>query len=283
MGNFPPKMHSDRTHRVKRFSYSAGFICSPGPDTDPLLHTDCLGAFSTVFQRLFCSLRFSSRKTGSYSDTSSLTGLIRLQLSRSHAEDVWRSRSCVPVQIQPPGWRPQRGIARHWSDARMHVAAHRAVPLRFRVQREVPHHHSQPRLLLPVRQLHRQQPAGEEKAGVRFTSAITIILSGPIYRKQQSLFSVSWDPTMLTSIRSHIFFSEGTSAVLTTTIIFQSVWEDSLSMESSLCKPDRLLKPSVPAWTQPGTGTAPAIYRPPLFQVGYHNQFWKCHVCFFPL
>lgn len=43
-------------------------------------------------------------------------------------------------------------------------------------------------------------------------------------------------------------------------------------MESSLCKPDGLLEPSLPARTQPGPGAAAAIYRPPLFQVGNHKN-----------
>lgn len=47
-GEYPPKIHSDRTQRVRRFSYSAGFSCSPGPDTKPLLHADRLGAFSRL-------------------------------------------------------------------------------------------------------------------------------------------------------------------------------------------------------------------------------------------
>lgn len=76
--------------------------------------------------------------------------------------------------MQPPGWGPQRGVAHHRSAAGMRVAAHGAVPLCLRVQREVPHHHSQPRLLLPVRQLRWQQPAGEDGARVRFTPAVTI-------------------------------------------------------------------------------------------------------------
>lgn len=80
----------------------------------------------------------------------------------------------VLLQMQPPGWGPQGGVAHHRSAAGMHVAAHGAVPLCLRVQREVPHHHSQPRLLLPVWQLHWQQPAGEDGAGVRFTPAVTI-------------------------------------------------------------------------------------------------------------
>lgn len=76
--------------------------------------------------------------------------------------------------MQPPGRRPERGVAHHRSVAGMHVAAHGAVPLCLWVQREVPHHYSQPHLLLPVWQLHWQQPAGEDRAGVRFTPAVTI-------------------------------------------------------------------------------------------------------------
>lgn len=106
------------------------------------------------------------------------------------------------MQIQPPGWRPQRGITYHWSDAGMHVAAHGAVPMRFRVQREIPHHHSQPYLLMPVWQLHRQQPAGEEKARVRFTLMITICSSGPIDCKQYCYPHYN----KLKSIRSPLFF-----------------------------------------------------------------------------
>lgn len=43
-------------------------------------------------------------------------------------------------------------------------------------------------------------------------------------------------------------------------------------MESSLCSSDGLLEPSLPARTQPDPGAAPAIYRPPLFQVGNHKK-----------
>lgn len=71
--------------------------------------------------------------------------------------------------MQPPGRGPKGGVAGHRSAAGMRVAAHRAVPLCLRVQWETPHHHSQPRLLLPVRKLCWQQPAREGGAGVRFT------------------------------------------------------------------------------------------------------------------
>lgn len=43
-------------------------------------------------------------------------------------------------------------------------------------------------------------------------------------------------------------------------------------MESSLCSSDGLLEPSLPSRTQPDPGAAPAIYRPPLFQVGNHKK-----------
>lgn len=43
-------------------------------------------------------------------------------------------------------------------------------------------------------------------------------------------------------------------------------------MESSSCSSDGLLEPSLPTRTQPDPGAAPAIYRPPLFQVGNHKK-----------
>lgn len=159
----------------------------------------------------------------------------------------------------------------------MHLATHRAVPLRLWVQWEVPHHNSHPHLLVPIWQLHWQQPAGEEKAEVRFKSIWSMDLqSNQLFwfdlPQTSLLFSMSSNIKMLKLAKGP--FCESISAVLTNTVFFQSVWEDSFFMESSLCKSDRLLKPSVPAQTQPGTGSAPAIYRPPLFQVGQHSRNW---------
>lgn len=52
-------------------------------------------------------------------------------------------------------------------------------------------------------------------------------------------------------------------------------------MESPLCSSHRLHEPSVPARTQPDPGAAPALYRPPLFQVGHYRDF-KPLFCLFP-
>lgn len=90
--------------------------------------------------------------------------------------------------------------------------------------------------------------------------------SGLIYCKQHCCWDVE------TLLRSRFIFCDGISAVLTAALCFQSVWEDSLFMESSLCSSDRLLEPSLPTRTQPESGAAPAIYRPPLFQVGNHKK-----------
>lgn len=75
------------------------------------------------------------------------------------------------LQVQPLGWRSQRGVPHRGSVPGVCVAADGAVPLCLPVQREVPHRHPQPHLLLPIRQLHRQLPAGEDRAEVRVTSS----------------------------------------------------------------------------------------------------------------
>lgn len=154
--------------------------------------------------------------------------------------------------MQPPGGRSQRGIACHRSAAGMHVAAHGAVPLCLRVQREVPHHHSQPHLLLPVWQLHWQQPAGQDRAGVRFTPAVAV-----------TFFSFTTHRHVVTPTTDADLFCLSCPDCLV--ISPQTAREDSLFVELSLGKSDRLHQPSVPAWTQSDTGAPPAIYCPLLF------------------
>lgn len=153
--------------------------------------------------------------------------------------------------MQPPGRGPKGGVARHRSAAGMRVAAQRAVPLCLRVQREAPHHHSQPRLLLPVRQLCWQQPAREGGAAVRFTP-----LSDQRVVDQRGRSSLS--PSSHWSRWSR----------RPCDLCAQAAREDPLSVELHLGAPQRLHQPSVPAGAQPGAGAPPALHRPLLFQVG---------------
>lgn len=269
-GEFSPKLHSDRTQRVKRLSYSAGFSCNPGPDTKPLLYDDCLGGFS----RLVCFVHSGSHRE-------------RLDIiwTQVHSQ-VWFWYNCVGCMTKMFGGNGPLSMSRC-----NHLAGD---------PKEVSPVIDQ--MLECTWQLTEQFPCAFE-----FNERFLITIHSHIYSCQYGNFignnqrerrKLGWalhlqsssalpDRTAGNSIviftklkdnnaKIHLLLisSPIISAVLTTTVCFQSVWEDALFMESSLCKSDRLPKPSVPAWTQPGTGTAPTIYRPLLFQVGYDSKCW---------
>lgn len=75
----------------------------------------------------------------------------------------------LSLQIRPPGWRPQRGVPRHWPVSGVRVAAVRAVPVCLWVQRALPRRHTHTRLLLSVRDLPGQLPEGTQGYEVGLT------------------------------------------------------------------------------------------------------------------
>lgn len=128
--------------------------------------------------------RFSLRKTGSRSDTSFLTGLAQTDfLYPIYSLDCAYSPACPPsLQVQPLGWRPQRGFSHHRSVPGVLVAADGAVSLCLPVQREVPDHRSQPHLFLSVWKLYWQLSAGENRAAVSSITCCYKVYSSFLHR-----------------------------------------------------------------------------------------------------
>lgn len=171
--------------------------------------------------------------------------------------------------MQPPGRRSQGGVSHHWSVPGVCVAADGAVPLCLRVQWEVPHHHSQPHLLLPVWQLHWQQPAGEDGAGVRFKAAATITFfsfSQPRHLVWEE--TDDWAEVTPSGLWHHWVCSSWSSSMVEKLLrcllsaIWQRATEDSLSVELPVDQPCRLHQPTVQAQPQPDSGATAAVYCP---------------------